>query len=74
MTKNEEQAQKILKRYNKAKSEAESWRDTLQEVYQYVIPNRDLFSDYGKGQKKDQLVYDSTPLIDTNKYVSRIQN
>jgi hypothetical protein len=74
MNQNEKEAQKVLKRYNKAKSDADLWKDTLQEVYQYVIPNRDLFSSYSKGQKKDQLVFDSTPLIATNKYVSRLQN
>jgi len=71
---NEKVAQKTLKRYLKAKGNAELWRTNLQEVYQYVIPNRDLFTDYTKGQKKDQLVYDSSPLIATNKYVSRLQN
>ncbi len=71
---NEKEAQKILKRYNKSKADAEIWRTSLQEIYQYVIPNRDLYSSYAKGQKKDQLVFDSSPLIAVNKYVSRLQN
>ncbi|RLC46814.1 MAG: hypothetical protein DRH57_05320 [Candidatus Cloacimonadota bacterium] len=74
MASQEKLAQKTLKRYNKAKEEATLWRSSLEEVYQYVIPNRDLFSTYGPGQKKDQLVFDSSPLIATNKYVSRLQN
>lgn len=71
---NEKEVQKILKRYNKAKSTAELWRTNLQEIYQYVIPNRDLYTETTPGAKKDDLVYDSTPLIATNKYVSRLQN
>lgn len=71
---NEKQAQKVLKRFQKAKAEAQQWRTLLQDVYQYVIPNRDLWSTVSKGQQRDQLVFDSTPLIATNKYVSRLQN
>ena len=71
---NQKEAQKVLKRFQTAKQEASKWRTTLQEVYQYVIPNRDLFTSDSVGQQKDNLVYDSTPLIATNKYVSRLQN
>jgi len=71
---NQNESERILRRFRKAKEESTKWRNTLQEVYQYVIPNRDLWTSGTKGQQKDNLIFDSTPLIATNKYVSRLQN
>ena len=74
MKNQEELSKRILKRYNTAKDVANQWRTPLEEVYEYVLPNRNSFSVTSKGQKKDTLVFDSTPLIATNKFVSRLQN
>lgn len=71
---NEKEIQQVLKRFSKAKETASLWRNNLQEIYKYVIPNRDVFDKQSPGAKKDDVVYDSTPLIATNKYVSRLQN
>ena len=74
MPKSQKEAQVLIRRYSKAKEKSSLWRTLLQEVYEYCIPNRDIFDKTTPGQKKDTLVYDSTPLIATNKYVSRLQN
>lgn len=70
----QEKAKKILKRYSAAKATADKWRPQLEEVYEYCVPNRNIFSSFQPGAKKNNKIFDSTPEIAVNKYVSRLQN
>lgn len=51
---------KILKRREKAAALKEMWRDTYREVFEYVMPQRETFSWYAPGQRKNLHLYDST--------------
>src|SRR5690242_8008252 len=50
----------LIKRREKAQSLKELWRDTYQECYEYAMPQRETFSWYSPGQKKNRHLYDST--------------
>ena len=66
--------QDLLKRFNAANSRKALWLDTLQQAYQYSLPQREQF--YGnkdEGQKKNQEVYDSTAVNGLQRYASRMQ-
>jgi hypothetical protein len=44
----------------KAVSDALQWEDLLNDVYEYCLPNRNLFNHDTKGAKKQDRVFDST--------------
>lgn len=50
----------LLKRRDKAATLKEMWRDTYQECYEYTMPQRETFSWYSPGQRKNRHLYDST--------------
>ena len=35
-----------------------NWHDLLDDVYEYFLPNRNLFDDFAKGQKKMDRIFD----------------
>lgn len=64
----------LLKRYNAANARKSLWIDTLQQAYQYSLPQReDFYENLREGQKKNQEVYDSTAINGLQKYASRMQ-
>lgn len=50
----------LIKRREKAQTLKEMWRDIYQECYEYAMPQRETFSWYAPGQKKNRHLYDST--------------
>jgi hypothetical protein len=66
--------QALLKRFNAANSRKALWIDTLQQAYQYALPQREEFyENMREGQKKNEEVYDSTAINGLQKYASRMQ-
>jgi hypothetical protein len=66
--------QALLKRFNAANSRKSLWVDTLQQAYQYALPQREEFyENMREGQKKNEEVYDSTAINGLQKYASRMQ-
>lgn len=66
--------QALLKRFNAANSRKSLWIDTLQQAYQYALPQREEFyENMREGQKKNEEVYDSTAINGLQKYASRMQ-
>ena len=64
----------LLKRFNAANARKSLWIDTLQQAYQYALPQREEFyQNMREGQKKNQEVYDSTAINGLQKYASRMQ-
>ena len=69
----ENKQKKILKKVDKLRGVRSQWNSYLEEVYKYAMPNRNTFTEYGVGQKKDNHIFDSTAVVATNSFVSRIQ-
>lgn len=55
-----ENAKALLARREKAQARKELWRDTYRECYEYTMPQRETFSMWSPGQKKNTVLYDST--------------
>jgi len=66
--------QKIASRVDKLRSDRQTTFSYLEEIYDYAMPNRQTFTKFSPGQKKDNHVYDSTAVIATSTYVSRLQS
>ncbi|MCP4492175.1 MAG: hypothetical protein GY820_33435, partial [Gammaproteobacteria bacterium] len=49
------------------------WESTLEEVYEYFLPQRNLFSSEAKGQKKTDKSFDSTPIQAIQTGASKLQ-
>lgn len=64
----------LLKRFNAANARKALWIDTLQQAYQYALPQREEFyQNQREGQKKNEEVFDSTAINGLQKYASRMQ-
>lgn len=68
--------EKFLATFKTLESRKQQWDSTYEEVYEYCMPQRNLFSETAHGEKKDnaQIVFDSTAVNGTQKFVSNIQN
>ena len=63
----------MLKRFNAANTRKALWIDTLQQAYQYALPQREEFYlNMREGQKKNEEVFDSTAINGLQKYASRM--
>jgi len=70
---NQKKYQKISKRVDSLRSIRQNWSSYLDTIYEYSMPQRNTWTNYAAGQKKDNQVFDSTAVIATTNYVSRIQ-
>ena len=66
--------QKLTARVQKLRGERQTTFSYLEEIYYYSMPNRNTFTEFTSGVKKDNQVFDSTAVIATTNYVSRIQS
>ena len=64
----------LMKRYETAKQHRSSWESHWKECYEYALPQREVFSDHSEGAKKNTKIYDSTALIGTQRFASRLQS
>ena len=64
----------LMKRYETSKQHRASWESHWKECYEYALPQREVFNDHSKGAKKNTKIYDSTALIATQRFASRIQS
>lgn len=63
----------LLKRFNAANSRKALWIDTLQQAYQYALPQREEFyENQREGQKKNEEVFDSTAINGLQQWASRL--
>lgn len=65
--------QKISSRVEKLRGNRQTTFSYLEEIYDFAMPNRQTFTKFSPGQKKDNQIFDSTAVIATTTYVSRIQ-
>ena len=73
------QSEKILKRFEKAKSRKSNWESLYQDALQYVSPNRDTFFDEdgnapGQDKSDGQIVFDSTGQDALFRFASNLQS
>ena len=68
--------EKFIQTFKTLESRKQQWDSTYQEVYEYCMPQRNLFNETVNGAKRDnaQVVFDSTAVNGTQKFVSNIQN
>tara|TARA_A200000159_G_C7337275_1_gene345625 strand:+ start:2016 stop:3569 length:1554 start_codon:yes stop_codon:yes gene_type:complete len=52
----------LKRREQKGFSEMSQWANTLEDAYEYFLPQRNLFGTQSKGQKKMDKIFDSTSL------------
>lgn len=64
----------IIKRYETAKAHRSSWEQHWKECYEYALPQREVFNEHSPGKKKNTRIYDSTALIATQRFASRLQS
>ena len=64
----------LMKRYEVAKQHRSSWETHWKECYEYALPQREVFDQYTEGAKKNTKIYDSTALIGTQRFASRLQS
>ena len=64
----------LVKRYEVAKQHRSSWESHWKECYEYALPQREVFDQYTEGAKKNTKIYDSTALIGTQRFASRLQS
>jgi len=65
--------EQLIQRFDAAKARKAPWLSHLRECYEYALPQRDNFSGQAKGAKKNTAIFDSTAVIGTQKFASRLQ-
>lgn len=65
--------EQLIQRFDAAKARKNPWISHLTECYEYALPQRDNFSGQSKGSKKNTSIFDSTAVIGTQKFASRLQ-
>jgi hypothetical protein len=63
----------LVKRFQAAKKHRSSWQTHLRECYEYALPQRNTMTQFSRGQKKNEDIYDSTAVVGTQKFASRLQ-
>lgn len=64
----------VVKRFEAAKQHRASWEAHWRECYEYALPQREIFNTHDKGSKKNTRIYDSTALVATQRFASRLQS
>lgn len=66
---------KVLQaRADKAFKDEHHWHDLYEDIYEYFLPNRNLYDSVGKGQKKTDRVFDGTAPQAIQEGASKLQD
>lgn len=60
-------------RFKRAWSRKARWRSLYEDAYRFSMPNRNMYSSDTPGQRKDDLVFDSTLPLSTARFANRLQ-
>jgi hypothetical protein len=63
----------MVTRESKAFDSEAMWHTQLSDVYEYFLPQRNLFDQENKGQKKMDRIFDSTSLTAIQQGASKLQ-
>lgn len=64
----------LIARKQRAEGVKQHWQALLTDVFDYAMPDRQLFTRTNQGQRKDFRVYDSTAVRSTMAFANRIQS
>jgi len=65
--------EEIIKRFDAAVARKNPWISHLRECYDMALPQRENFSLYSPGQRKNTEIFDSTAVVGVQKFASRLQ-
>ena len=63
----------VIIRGNSADQEKQNWVSLYRDAYEFALPMRNLYSTFQPGAEKMNRVFNSTPIISTQKFSSRLQ-
>jgi hypothetical protein len=63
----------LIKRFQRADTNMQQWQGYLEDCFRYTAPNRNTFTDKTAGTSRHKDVYDSTAVLASKRYVSRMQ-
>jgi Bacteriophage head to tail connecting protein len=69
----DDEATRIMKRFAQADMIRRQWVPLLNDCHQYAIPNRANFWQVSEAQRRTDLIFDSTAVISTQEFASRLQ-
>ena len=64
----------FIKRFSAGKAHRATWETHWKECYAYALPQREVFANRQPGAKKNTRIYDSTALVATQRFASRLQS
>jgi len=64
----------LIKRFEASKVHREYWVSHWRECYEQALPQRETVSLHQPGAKKNTTIYDSTALVATQRFASRLQS
>ena len=72
--KNNQAVEGVVKRFEASKVHREYWVSHWRECYEQALPQRETVSLHQPGAKKNATIYDSTALVATQRFASRLQS
>ncbi len=67
------EVERVLARARRAQARKQAFRALLQDCYRFAMPERDAFSGYAEGQRRDLHIFDSTAVVATTRFANRLQ-
>lgn len=64
----------LIKRAEAAERKRDAFASLMRDCYRYAMPERDAWASYGYGQNKRSEVYDSTAMLSTARFATRLVN
>jgi hypothetical protein len=64
----------LIKRAQTAERKRDAFASLMKECYRYAMPERDAWASYGYGQERISEVYDSTAMLSTARFATRLCN
>lgn len=64
----------LIRRAKDAHQQKELWQDELEDVYDYAMPNRNLYDEEAPGDSKTEKIYDSEAIHSLKAFAARLQN
>ena len=70
----EKTAERMLAKYERAKSARTNFEPLFDECYEYALPMRQSFYHETAGQRRDDRIFDETAVVGTQEFASRLQS
>lgn len=64
----------LSRRAQRAWSRKQQWDNLMRDVYEYSMPQRDVYDEPSPGQQKGERVFDSTAVVGAQKFANRLVN